>query len=159
TIKSLADEASGLLHLVLGPYVCYSRRRFVLVALCLVLDDIADIELQPPAISTVARLAIELQCADRSAPGGKRHGDHARAAAFAAAQDGLQRRQLPHLPGLQVQEVTGLVVAPHGRGVKRKSDRLPERELQFRLRKRHVLPFFQMLRHHTESEWRVTSGE
>ena len=46
----------------------------------------------------VAGLAEKLEGADRRTPGRQRHRHHASAAALAAAQDGVQGRQLQELP-------------------------------------------------------------
>ena len=110
------------------------------------------------AILAVLGDAPEFERADLGAAGGERDRDALRAAAFTAAQDGVQWRHLQELRRGDIEQVTSLVVGPHGRRVERKHHRLPERQLQLRLRQRDLLPFLKMLRHHTQDGRLVAGG-
>src|SRR5262249_29220555 len=142
-----SDQPSAFLHLDFGPDIghrgrlaCASGWRGSLVA-----DNVAHIEFQPPAILSVFGDAVEFQCANFGGAGSERDRDALRAAALAATEDGVQRRQLQQLIWRDLEHVARVVVASHGRRVQGKSDRLSQREFQLRLFERDFLAFFEML--------------
>src|SRR5256885_802726 len=96
--EAAVDKSDGRLDKRLGHNLGRGRARLRLAARLLLgfADDLAGIELQPPAVATVLGDTVEFERADGGELGGERHGDLLRPAAGppAAAEYRRQRRQL-----------------------------------------------------------------